>query len=214
MPHVPGQTLTHYPMKMPMGNQSQVNPDSYHTTRSLCDDCKKYNLVSSFWATELLGSHRGSLTPSDIFWTFTCRYVVYPSFQVFHMRGCLSLLALPDTCFPFMLQPRDIHGTSSSVIEPAIDTKHSADSVPCTHTHVMRCLLYTNAMQLCHCTLSHAQCMKTSTWTFYIVHYTVYHGQLYLMHTISIHSFNVSIYLVILTLYHIHVNISHVHIST
>ena len=27
----------HYPMQVPMGNKSQVNPDSYHTTRSLCD---------------------------------------------------------------------------------------------------------------------------------------------------------------------------------
>ena len=78
-----------YPMQVPMGNQSRVNPDSYHTTRSLCD---KHDRVSSlgnrtFWLTprvsstytELFGSHRGSLTPM---------------FQAFHLRG-LTVPFLP-----------------------------------------------------------------------------------------------------------------------
>ena len=57
-------SLAHqYPMQVPMGNQSRVNPDSYHTTRSLCD---KHDRVSS-WEIELFGSHRGSLIPIQNF---------------------------------------------------------------------------------------------------------------------------------------------------
>ena len=44
----------HYPMQVSMGNKSQVNPDSYHTTRSLCD---KNDRVSS------LGNKTFRLTP-------------------------------------------------------------------------------------------------------------------------------------------------------
>ena len=80
-----------------------------------------------------------------------------------------------------------------------IDTEHSTDSVPCTHTHVMQCLPCPNAMQLCHCTLCYATCMKTSTWTPYTLHYTMYHGHSCLMYT-EVHTFtNVNIHAVILT---------------
>ena len=45
--------LFHFPMQVPMGNQSRVNPDSYHTTRSLCDKCKNDHVSSlgnkNFW---------------------------------------------------------------------------------------------------------------------------------------------------------------------
>ena len=50
-------------------------------------------------------------------------------------------------------------------------TKRNAKSVPCTHTHVMQCYRTPMQCNLCHYTKTHDQCMKTSTWTFYIVHY-------------------------------------------
>ena len=78
-----------------MDNKSQVNPDSYCTTRSLCD---KHDRVSSlgnrtfqltprvsYTHTELFGSHRGSLTPM---------------FQAFHLRGLTV---------PFLLRPTHIN---------------------------------------------------------------------------------------------------------
>ena len=74
MTHVSSPHWLHYPMQVPMGNQSRVNPDSYLTTRNLCD---KHDRVSSLGnrtfritsrvsytrVTELFGSHCGSLTP-------------------------------------------------------------------------------------------------------------------------------------------------------
>ena len=88
-------SLAHqYPMQVPMGNQSRVNLDFNHTTRSLCD---KHDRVSSlgnrtfrlmprvsYTHTELFGSHHGSLTPM---------------FQVFHLRGLTV---------PFLLNPTHI----------------------------------------------------------------------------------------------------------
>ena len=50
-------------------------------------------------------------------------------------------------------------------------TKRSTKLVPCTHTHVMWCYRTPMQCNLCHCTQTHDQCMKTSTWTFYTVHY-------------------------------------------
>ena len=84
----------HYPMQMPMGNQSRVNLDSYHTIRSLSDnhDCvsslcnKTFRLTPwvSYTHTELFESHRGSLTPM---------------FQAFHLSGLTV---------PFLLRPTHI----------------------------------------------------------------------------------------------------------
>ena len=95
MTHVSSSHRLHYLMQVPMGNKSQVNPDSYHTTRSLCD---KHDHVSSLGnrtfriaprvsythVTELFGSHRGSLTLM---------------FLAFHLRGLTV---------PFLLCPTHI----------------------------------------------------------------------------------------------------------
>ena len=56
--------LTNTQCNLPMGNQPRVNPDSYNSTLGLCD---KHDHVYSFWATELFGLHRGSLTPTQNF---------------------------------------------------------------------------------------------------------------------------------------------------
>ena len=66
-----------YPMQVPMGNLSRVNPDSYHTTLSLCD---KYDRVSSF------GNRTFRLTPR----------VSYTHVPGFHLRGLTV---------PFLLRP-------------------------------------------------------------------------------------------------------------
>ena len=128
-----------YPMQVPMGNQSRVNSDSYHATRSLCD---KHDHVSSLgnrtfrltpWVsythTELFGSHRESLTPM---------------FQAFHLRGLTV---------PFLLRPTHIINIYFYVLNhetfigrcPKYDlTTHSSTMMmdDPTHAHtpnIMRC---------------------------------------------------------------------------
>ena len=128
-----------YPMQVPMGNQSRVNPDSYNTTRSLCD---KHDRVSSLgnttfrltpWVsyihTKLFGSHRGSLTPM---------------FQDFHLRGLTV---------PFLLCPTHLIYISFYVLNretfigrrPKYElTTHSSTMMmdDPTHAHtpnIMRC---------------------------------------------------------------------------
>ena len=73
MPYIPSPHRLHYPMQVPMGNQSRVNLDSYHTTRSLYDKFK--NLVS-LWATELFKLDCRSLTPFDIYTGFN-QWILY-----------------------------------------------------------------------------------------------------------------------------------------
>ena len=50
-------------------------------------------------------------------------------------------------------------------------TKRSTKLVQCTHTHETQCYRTPMQCNLCDYTQTHDQCMKTSTWTFYTVHY-------------------------------------------
>ena len=171
MPQVLGQPLTHHPMQVPTGNQYRVSPDSHLTTRSLCDI---YLIVSCLFGQQnFSGSHRGSLTPSDIFRAFTGGYVVKPGFQVFHPRGVSIPYLLRPThfIFHFRLTLWNSIGLRPIPKPTRFNTKCSAKSVPCTHSHVMWCYRTPMQCNLCHCTQTHDQCMKTSTWTFYTIHY-------------------------------------------
>ena len=98
-----------YPMQVPMGNQSQVNPDSYHTTRSLGD---KHDRVS-LWATELFGS---------------CHESLKTMFQAFHLRGLTV---------PFLLHPTHIIYISFYVLirEKYELTTHSSTMMMDDPTH-------------------------------------------------------------------------------
>ena len=82
----------HYPMQVPMGNQSRVNPDSYHTTRSLCDKHDRVyffgNRTSrltprvSYTHTELFGLTAGLSHPYRTFWILPLvSYTQIPSFS-------------------------------------------------------------------------------------------------------------------------------------
>ena len=120
----------HYPMQMPMGNQSRVNLDSYHTTRSLSDnhDCVsslgnrtfRFTPRVSYTYTELFGSHRRCLTPM---------------FQTFHLKGLTVL---------FLLCPTHIINISFYVLNretfigrrPKYElTTHSSTMMMDDHTH-------------------------------------------------------------------------------
>ena len=86
--------------------------------------------------------------------------------------GIYPLLATPDRFhFPFSFNTVKLNWTLSYFQATRFCTKRSAKPVSCTHTHVMRCYRTPMQCNLSHCTQTHDQCMKTSTWTFYTIHY-------------------------------------------
>ena len=139
MPHVPGQPPTHHPMLVPMGNQYRVSPDSHLTTRSLCDI---YLIVSCLFGQQNFPrSHRGSLTPSDIFSGFHRWIRCLTRFSGFSPEGGVSipyLLRLTLFIFHFHLTLWNSIGLRPIPKPTQFNTRRSAKSVPCTHTHVMR----------------------------------------------------------------------------
>ena len=161
MTHVSSPHRLHYPMQVPMGNKSQVNPNSYHTTRSLCD---KHDRVSSlgnrtfrltprvsYTHTELFGSHRGYLTPM---------------FQDLHRRGLTV---------PFLICPTHINYISFYILNSETFTGRRPKYKLTTHSSTLMMNDHIHAhtpnmlMSLCICnanvtTNSHVTCMTHTTW--------------------------------------------------
>ena len=114
-----------------MGNQSRVNPNSYHTTRSLCDkhDCVsslgnrtfQLTLRVSYTHTELFGSHRRSLTPM---------------IQPFHLRGLTV---------PFLLRSTNIIYISFYVLNSEAFIRHRPKYELTTHSSTMTMDNHTHA---------------------------------------------------------------------
>ena len=137
MPQVPGQPPTHRLMQVPMGNQYRVSPDSHLTTRSLCDI---YLIVSCLFEQQnFSGSHRGSLTPSDIFRAFTCGYACLTKFSGFSPEGgggggggvsIPYLLRPTHFIFHFRLTLWNSIGLCPIPKPTRFNTKRSAKSVP------------------------------------------------------------------------------------
>ena len=127
----------------------------------------------SFWATKLFGvSPRVSYTLRH-FSSFHRWIRCLTRFSGFSPEGGIyPLLATPDTFhFPFSFNTMELNLTSSHSQAHMIQHQCSAKSVSCTHSHVMWCYRTPMQCNLCHFTQTHDQCMKTSTWTFYTVHY-------------------------------------------
>ena len=104
----------HHPMQVSMGNKFQVNPDSYHTTRSLCD---KHHRVSSlgnitFWVIPQVSythteRYRGSLTPIRLEFSLT------PS----NMHSAMNENHFQTKVFVFNRgQPSDINNGQAPII--------------------------------------------------------------------------------------------------
>ena len=105
--------LTNTQCNLPMGNQSRVNPDSYHSTLGLSD---KHNRAFSFgqhnfsaYTTGLLQPLRTFRIAPRVFCTHTGPFGYYhgsptPEFQAFHLRGLTT---------PFLLHPTHINYFSS-----------------------------------------------------------------------------------------------------
>ena len=87
--------------------------------------------------SEFPGSHHRIRMPSSTFVNFH-RWIHMPNqeYWVFHLRGYLSLLVIPNTRifhFLFLLYDRETHfGCCPILLNPSSNTKHSVD-LPCTH---------------------------------------------------------------------------------
>ena len=96
-----------------------------------------YQVPCVFVGSEFTGSHYRLRTPSDTFVNF--HHWIHMSnqeYRVFHPRGYLSLLAIPNTCifhFLFLLCDRKTKfGCCPILPSPPSNTKHSVD-LPCTN---------------------------------------------------------------------------------
>ena len=128
----------------------------------------------SFWAIELSGVSPWVSYTLRHFSGFHqwIRYLTW--FSGFSPEGSVyPLLATLDTIrFPFSFNIVELNWTSShSQAHTILHQTQRQTSTMYTHTHVMRCYRTQMQCNLCHCTQTHDQCMKTSTWTFYTVHY-------------------------------------------
>ena len=150
-------------MQVPNGNQSRVNPDSYHTTRSLCD---KHDRVSSLGNISFQLTSRVSYTYTKIFGSPYGSLI--PMFQAFHLKGLTV---------PFLLRPTHIIYISFYVLncETFIErrpkyelTTHSSTMMMDDPTHVhtpniMRCpYAYAMLMSL-HVLMLHVSCTLHGT---------------------------------------------------
>ena len=94
--HIPSLCrLANTQFNSPMGNQSRVNPDSYHSTLGLSD---KHDRVFSFGQQNFSAYTVGLLHPYRNFGS--CRGSLTPMFQAFHLRGLTT---------PFLLRPTHIN---------------------------------------------------------------------------------------------------------
>ena len=146
-------SLAHqYPMQVSMGNQSQVNPNSYHTTRSLCD---KHDLVSP------LGNRTFRLTPR-------VSYTHVPGFSPKGVNG--PLLAPPNTNYLYLFFYVLNRETSIGRCPKYELTTHSSTLMMNDHiyAHTPNMLM---SLYICNANAtanSHVTCMMHTTWNILI----------------------------------------------
>ena len=138
-----------------------------------------------FVGSEFPGSHRRLCMPSDTFANF--HHWIHMSNQeylVFHPRGYLSLLAIPNTHifhFIFLLCNCETNFGRCPILQsPQSNTKHSVN-LPCTHdipsntkhsfdlltmhSHPFNMMSLCICNARCHCMLYHVTCIMNATWT-------------------------------------------------
>ena len=147
MSRVLTDSLTHAYAKCENRHLCSIN-DHFSKTKAFCFINQnplgnlRYQLVFTkfrvfFVGSEFPGSHHRLRTPSDTFTNFH-RWIHMSNreYRVFHPRGYLSLLAIPNTGifhFLFLLCNHETHfGCCPILPSPLSNTKHSVDQ-PCTH---------------------------------------------------------------------------------
>ena len=96
-----------------------------------------YQVPCVFVGNEFPGSHYRLRTPSNTFKNFHCWiHMSNQEYRVFHLRGYLSLLVIPNTRifhFLFLLCDYETYfGRCPILPSPPSNNKHSVD-LPCTH---------------------------------------------------------------------------------
>ena len=135
-----------------------------------------YQVPCVFVGSKFLRSHRRLPMPSDPFTNFhRWIHMSNQAYRVFHPRGYLSLLAIPNTRifhFLFLLCDHETHFLCCPILlSPPSNTKHNVD-LPCTHdiplntkhithTHVMRCPVHKCNVMTLH--VSHGTCTMNVT---------------------------------------------------
>ena len=154
-------------MQVSIGNQSRVNLDFYHTTRSLCD---KHDHESSLgnitfrltpWVSythlKLFGSHHRSLTPM---------------FQAFHLRG-LTVHFLQYLTHIIYISFYVLNHETFIRRRPQYElTTHSSTMMMDDHCHAHRPNMLMS-LSICNANVtanSHVTCMMHTTWNILINH--------------------------------------------
>ena len=130
-------------------------------------------------------SHRRLHTPFDTFTNFhRWIHMSNQEYHVFHSRGYLSVLTIPNTRifhFLFLLCNHETHfGRCPILPSPPSNTKHSVD-LPCTHNitsntkhsvdlptmhlHPFHATSLCICNARCHCMLYHVTYIRNATWT-------------------------------------------------
>ena len=157
--HMPSvKTIIYVPSMTIFQNKSFLFYKSKSIGQSSISTCF-YQVSCVFVGSEFPGSHRRLRMHFDTFANF--HYWIYMSnhkYRVFHSRGYLSLLAIPNTRifhFLFLLCNRETHFGCCPILPSPPSNTHSVDLPlltiyhrtpntvliyqPCTHTHLMRC---------------------------------------------------------------------------
>ena len=128
-----------------------------------------YQVPCVFVGSQFPGSLHRLHMPSD---TFTnIHHWIHMSnskYQVFHQRGYLSLLAIPNTRifhFLFLLCNRETHFRCCPILpSPPSNTKHSVD-LPIMHSHPFTTMSPCICNERCHWMLYHVTRIMNATWT-------------------------------------------------
>ena len=122
-----------------------------------------------FLGSEFSGSHRRLHTPSDTILNFhRWIHMSNQEYGVFHPRGYLSLLSIPNTCifhFLFLLCNRETHfGRYLILLSPPSNTKNNVD-LPTMLSHPFNAMSRCICNARCQCMLYHVTCIMNATWT-------------------------------------------------
>ena len=200
------KTFIYVPSMTLFQNKSFLFYKSKSIGQSLISTCF-YQVPCVFVHSEFPGFHRRLRTPFDTFMNFhRWIHMSNKEYRVFHPRGCLSLLAMPNTrifYFLFLLCDREAHFGRCPIL-PSLpsNTKLSVDLLT-MHSHPFYAMSQRICNARCHCMLYHVTCTMNATWKTLLMYISNASWTIITMciQLISIQHF-------------IHVNISCKHIST
>ena len=130
----------------------------------------------SFVGSEFSGFHRRLHMPSYTFTGFHhCTHMYNQKYQVFHLRGYLSLLAITQHIFSCFCNSVTLLNFNQQYQPTHQITKYGVCSQSCTYTHEMRCLC-AYAMHYAISYQFHVSYVMNAIWTIPAYNFIMYHG--------------------------------------